>query len=41
VSVEVLKASHSFTSVLAYFFLSGAVVVLGMILLARRIGRES
>jgi hypothetical protein len=40
VSVEVLKASHGVTSVLAYFFLSGAIVVLGMILLARRIGRE-
>jgi hypothetical protein len=41
VSVEVLKASHGLTSVLAYFFISGAIVVLGMILLARRIGRES
>jgi hypothetical protein len=41
ISIEVLKASGGFTSVLAYFFLSGAIVVLAMILLARRIGRES
>jgi hypothetical protein len=41
ISIEVLKASNGFTSFLAYFFLSGAIVVLGMILLARRIGREA
>ena len=40
-SIEVLSTSRGFTSVLTYFFVSGAIVVLGMILLARRIGRES
>ncbi len=41
VSIEVLRTNRDFTSALTYFFVSGAIVVLGMIVLARRIGRES
>jgi hypothetical protein len=41
VSIEVLKSNGGDMLVLTYFFVSAAIVLLGMILLARRIGRES
>src|SRR5262245_3202997 len=39
-SAEMLRLMHRDTSILAYFVLSGAAVVLGLVLLSRRIGRE-
>jgi len=39
-SAEMLRATHRETTILAYFVISGAAVVIGLVLLSRRFGRE-
>jgi len=41
ISIEFLRGNHNFVSFLTYVFVSGAIVVVGLILLAHRLGRAS
>jgi hypothetical protein len=41
VSIRILNLNLGFESALAYFFTSGAILLVALVLLARRMGRES
>jgi len=40
ISIRILETNASFETALSYFFVSGVIVLLALILLARRVARE-
>ena len=41
ISIPVLRQVSSFTALLAYFVISGTIVILALVALARRLGRAA